>query len=75
MDQGADLKLFGLQPALLTLTVDTPAGRRTLKVGRQEGGSQRYYATVVGENGGAVFLLSEADARAIVRPRFDETRR
>jgi Domain of unknown function (DUF4340) len=68
VDKDADFKLFGLEPPNLTLEVDTPAGKRTLKVGRQEGGSNRHYATVAGENSGAVFLLSEADARAIVRP-------
>jgi hypothetical protein len=68
VDKDADLKLFGLAPPHLTLEVDTGSGKRVLKVGRQEGGSNRYYATVVGENNGAVFLLSEADARAIARP-------
>lgn len=66
VDKDADLKLFGLEPPFLTLEVD--AGKRILKVGRQEGESNRYYATVVGENSGAVFLISETDARAIVRP-------
>lgn len=68
VDKDADLRLFGLEPALLTLEVDTPTGKRILKVGRQEGGSNRYYAAIVGANSGAVFLLGEADARAIVRP-------
>jgi hypothetical protein len=68
VDRDADLKLFGLEPPYLTLEVEAGTSKRTLKVGRQEGGSGRYYATVVNENSGAVFLLSEADARAVVRP-------
>jgi hypothetical protein len=68
VDKNADLKLFGLEPPHLTLEVETTTGKRTLKVGREEGGSRRYYATIVGENSGGVFLLSEADARAILRP-------
>src|SRR5260370_19117981 len=68
VDKDADLKLFGLEPPLLTLTVEAGTSKRTLKVGRQEGGSNRYYAIVAGENSGAVFLIGDADARAIVRP-------
>ncbi len=68
VDKDADPKLFGLEPPLLSLEVDTGSGKRTLKVGRQEGASNRYYALVPGENSGAVFLIGAADAQAIVRP-------
>jgi hypothetical protein len=71
VDKDADLKLFGLEPPVLTLGMQTGTDKRSLKVGRQEGGSNRHYAIVVGENNGAVFLLSEADARAIVRSLAD----
>jgi hypothetical protein len=68
IDKDADLKEFGLDPPFLSLEIDTGTGKRTLKLGRQEGGSGRYYATVVGENSGAVFLLGERDGQAIARP-------
>ena len=66
-DKAEDLKLYGLEPPVLALSVETTSGKRTLHVGRKEGGSERYYALVPGPDG-AVFLLSEADARRIVRP-------
>jgi hypothetical protein len=68
VDKDADLKLFGLEPAFLTLVIDAGNTKRTLKLGRQEGGAHRYYAAVVGENSGAAFLLAEADVRAFARP-------
>jgi hypothetical protein len=66
-DRAEELKLYGLEPPVLTLELETPTGKKALHVGRQEGNSQRHYALVPGENA-AVFLLSEADARRIVRP-------
>jgi len=66
-DRSEDLKLYGLEPPALVLEVETPAGKRTLHVGRQEGESERYYAIVPGPEG-AVFILGAADARRIVRP-------
>jgi hypothetical protein len=68
VDRDADLKLFGLEPPFLTLEVDTGTAKRTLKLGRQEGGTGRYYATIVGENSGAVFIIGERDGQAIARP-------
>jgi hypothetical protein len=67
-DRGKDLKLFGLEPPTLTLEIDTTSGKRTLEVGRQEGGSARYYARVAGSADAPVFVLSEAESRKIVRP-------
>src|SRR5207253_2480951 len=43
VDQGADLKLFGLQPPALLLEAKTESGKRVLHVGRREGESKRYY--------------------------------
>ncbi|MBM4069159.1 MAG: DUF4340 domain-containing protein [Planctomycetes bacterium] len=68
VDKSADPKLFGLDPPLLVLEIETSSGKRVLKIGRQAGGSGRYYAMVPGENSGAVFLIGEAEARMIVRP-------
>lgn len=68
VDKNADPKDFGVDPPLLSLDIETSSGKRTLKIGRQEGGSGRYYALVQGENSGAVFLIGEAEARVIVRP-------
>jgi hypothetical protein len=65
-DAKADLKLFGLEPPVWTIEADTPAGKRTLLIGRAEGTSQNVYATVPGS--GAVFIIGEADARRILRP-------
>lgn len=68
VDKNADPKDFGLDPPFLSLEIETSSGKRTLKIGRQEGGSGRYYAMVQGENSGAVFLIGDAEARVIVRP-------
>jgi hypothetical protein len=67
VDKGADLKLYGLQPPALVLEIDTPSSPRTLHIGRPEGDSKRYYATVPGAEGGPVFVIGEADAGRIVR--------
>ncbi len=66
-DAKADLKLYGLDPAVWTITVTTPAGTRTLLIGRAEGDSKRLYATVPGS--GAVFIIGESVAPRIVRSR------
>jgi hypothetical protein len=66
-DAGADFKLYGLQPPALALEVETPSGKRTLHIGRPEGDSKRFYATIPGAEGTRVFVLSEADAARIVR--------
>jgi hypothetical protein len=68
-DKATDLKPYGLDPQspdLIKLEVQTPTGKHTLHIGREEGGSKRRYATVPGE-GAPVFLTSEADAKRLVR--------
>ncbi len=65
-DAKANLKLYGLEPAVWTIDVQLPSGKRTLLIGRTEGDSKRLYATVPGTE--AVFTISEADAQRIVRP-------
>ncbi len=68
-DKTTDFKLFGLDPSERSIEIQTPSGKRTLLIGRQEGESSRYYARVPeGEVAQAVFIISEADARKIVRP-------
>jgi hypothetical protein len=67
VDKGADLKLYGLEPPELTVTVQTRSGPRVLNVGRQEGDSKRYYARVPDKERSDVFVISEADAGKIVR--------
>jgi hypothetical protein len=67
VDKGADLKLFGLEPPQLSLSIQTKSGKRVLQVGRQEGGSKRYYARVPDTDVSAVFLISETDSARIVR--------
>jgi hypothetical protein len=74
-DKGTDLKAYGLAPDsadLLKLEVEAPTGKRSLHVGRQEGGSQRRYATIPGE-GAPVFLISEADVKRLLRTVKDFT--
>jgi len=66
VDAKADLKLYGLDPAVWTIEVETPTGKRTLLVGRAEGDSKRVYATVPGSD--AVFIIPEAEAHRILRP-------
>ncbi len=66
VDKAEDLKLYGLEPPRLVLSLETTFGKRTLHVGRKEDWSERYYALVPGPDG-AVFVLSETDARRIVR--------
>jgi hypothetical protein len=68
MDKGGDRKLFGLEPPSLSLEVFTASGSRTLLLGRQEGTSGGYYATVAGEKDAPIFVLSESETRKIVRP-------
>ena len=65
------LKLYGLEPPSLRVEIDSPAGKRTLLIGRAEGTSNRYYASVQGSD--SVFLISAADARRIVRGLGDFT--
>src|SRR5439155_8853698 len=60
-DAKADPQLYGLQPPVWTVEVVTPAGKRTLWLGRTEEGSRRFYASVPGTE--AVFILSETDGQ------------
>jgi hypothetical protein len=65
-DEKGDLQLHGLQPPQLTIDLQTSTGKRSLLIGRTEGGSQRVYAAVAGET--AIFVLGEDDAKRIVKP-------
>jgi hypothetical protein len=68
-DKTTDFKLYGLDPSQRTIEIQTPSGKRTLLIGRQEGESARYYARVPeGEAAQAVFVISEEEARKILRP-------
>lgn len=66
-DHNADLALYGLKTPTLALEVETPAGKRSLHLGRQEGESTRYYARDPEAKDNAVFVLSEADSARVVR--------
>jgi hypothetical protein len=68
VDKGASLNLFGLDPVETTIEIGTPMGKRTLLIGRQEGGSKKYYARVADNKQGDVFLISEADSMLIMKP-------
>jgi hypothetical protein len=70
-DKGADRKLFGLEPPALALEVKTTAGKRTLLIGRQEGGTGGYYAMVAGAADAPIFVVSPDAGRKIVRPVQD----
>jgi hypothetical protein len=61
-------QLYALKPPTLTLEIETAAGKRTLQIGGQEGGSGRYYAAVAGAEDAPVFVIGEEDARKIMRP-------
>jgi hypothetical protein len=64
-DAKADLQLYGLAKPMWTIEAKTPAGLRTLLLGRTEGDSRRFYATVAGSD--SVFILSEADGERLTR--------
>jgi hypothetical protein len=64
-DDKADLQLFGLAKPAWKIDVQTPAGKRELLLGRNEGGSTSFYATVPGSN--AVFVLDEETGARIAR--------
>jgi hypothetical protein len=67
VDKDADAKLYGLEPPVLTIDIQTPTGKRTLQIGRAEGDSKRYYARVPEANHSEVFVIAAADAARIVR--------
>lgn len=67
-DQAATLQLYGLAPTpVLAVKIQTSSGERVLHIGRPEGESKRRYATVPGDKSAPVFVISENDARRIVR--------
>ncbi|MFO0843974.1 MAG: DUF4340 domain-containing protein [Gemmataceae bacterium] len=66
-DDGAELKLYGLDPAELTLEVTTPSGKHTLLVGGVEGGSKRRYARSPSSKFKDVFVLDEAASGRLTR--------
>lgn len=66
VDAKANLQLYGLKSPAWVIEVQTPAGARTLLLGRTEGESQRFYAAL--PEGDAVFVLSEADSRRLAKP-------
>ncbi len=67
LDAGADPKLYGLDPPVLSIEIRTRDGKRTLEIGRTEGDSKRYYARVPDKGRSDVFLISEADGARLVR--------
>jgi hypothetical protein len=66
VDEKANLQLYGLKPAVVTIEAHTSSGKNVLELGRQEGQSQRRYATTADLNG-AVITISEADSQRLVR--------
>jgi hypothetical protein len=67
VDSAADLKLYGLAPPELTLDVATPSDKRTLYLGRAEGGSKRRYGCLAEPGRSDVFVISDADSQAIMQ--------
>lgn len=68
VDKDADLTLYGLEPAYLTIEVQSRGGEpRKLLIGRAFGESKRRYARIADDKRTDVFLISEADAAKIVR--------
>src|SRR5262249_8652593 len=59
VDNGADFKLYGLEPPELVIEAEAPSGRRTLQIGRAEGDSKRHYARVTTKDRSDVFLVNE----------------
>lgn len=70
-DKDADLKLFGLEKPEATLTLATPAGRKTLEVGSVVGGTdgRQRYARVADPGRTDVFVVSAADTAKLLRDR------
>jgi hypothetical protein len=65
-DTKGNLQLYGLEPPTGKIEVTSPAGPRTLLLGRTEGDSRRVYAAVAGSD--AIFVIGEADAARLTRP-------
>jgi hypothetical protein len=68
VDKDADLKLYGLDPPEFVLEAVSPAGNRTIHIGRTEAGSGLYYARVPEAGRSDVFVISATDAQVLVRP-------
>jgi hypothetical protein len=66
-DDGAQLKLFGLDPPELVLEATTPTGKYTLHLGGLEGGSRRRYARLPLSKWKDVFVLDEAASNKLMR--------
>jgi hypothetical protein len=66
-DDGAELKLYGLDPPELVLEVTTPSGKQVLHLGGREGASKRRYARLPGSKHKDVFLLDEAASVKLFR--------
>ena len=66
-DDGAQLKLYGLDPPELALEVTTPTGKYELHIGGVEGGSKRRYARLPGSKFKDVFVLDEAASAKLTR--------
>lgn len=66
-DDGAELKLYGLDPAEMTLEVTTPSGGHTLLLGGVEGGSKRRYARSPSAKFKDVFVLDETASARLTR--------
>jgi hypothetical protein len=66
-DKAAGLALYGLKRPELAMEVKTRSGKQVLHVGRQQGGTKRYYSRVVEGDTSSVFVMSEDAASKIVR--------
>jgi hypothetical protein len=73
-DDGAQLKLYELDPPELVLEVTTPTGKHTLHLGGLEGSSKRRYARLPGSKFKDVFVLDEAASTKLVRDLMTLTR-
>jgi hypothetical protein len=65
-DAKADLQLYGLAKPAWKIEVQTPMGKRELWLGRTEGTSNRFYATIPGSN--VVFVIDDEMSARIARP-------
>jgi hypothetical protein len=81
-DDAAQLKLYELDPPLLTLEATSPTGKVVLHIGGLEGGSKRRYARLPGSKYKDVFVLDEAtsvklyrDVPALMKPTLPEEKK
>jgi hypothetical protein len=66
VDAKADLQLYGLAKPAWKIEVQTPMGKRELWLGRNEGASKRFYASVPGS--ASVFVIDDEQSARIARP-------